>query len=149
MRRLVLKLALASAAAALVSGCATGPKHAEMAASMPGVKAGEGRIYFFRSNSMMGGAVQPEIRLNNQVVGQSKPGGFFYVDRPAGNYTASASTETEKMVSFSLQPGETKYIRSSIGMGLLVGRVVLEPESPEKAKAELGSLSYTGTVASK
>jgi hypothetical protein len=149
MRRLVLKLALATAAAALVGGCATGPKHAEMAASMPSVKAGEGRIYFFRSNSMMGGAVQPEIRLNNQVVGQSKPGGFFYVDRPAGNYTASASTETEKMVSFSLQPGETKYIRSSIGMGLLVGRVVLEPESPEKAKAELGSLSYTGTVASK
>jgi hypothetical protein len=48
-----------------------------------------------------------------------------------------------------LQPGETKYIRSSVGMGLLIGRVILEPETPEKAKAELGSLSYTGPLASR
>jgi len=97
----------------------------------------------------VGAAIQPDIRLNGQVIGASKPGGFFFVDRPAGNYVASASTETEKTVSFTLQPGETKYIRSSIGFGIVAGRAVLEPETPEKAKAELGSLSYTGTVASK
>lgn len=149
MRRSFLKLALAASVVALASGCATGIKHDQMASSLPSIKAGEGRIYFLRSASMMGAAVQPDIRLNGQVVGQSKPGGFFYVDRPAGNYLASTSTETEKTVSFTLQPGETKYIRSSISFGLMVGRVVLEPETPEKAKAELGSLSYTGPVASK
>ncbi len=31
-------------------------------------------------------------------------------------------------------------------MGLMVGRVVLELETPEKAKADLASLSYTGDV---
>jgi hypothetical protein len=144
MRRSFLKLALAGATLALLAGCATGIKHEQMAASMPSLKSGQGRIYFFRSSSMVGAAVQPEIRLNGQVVGTSKPGGFFFVDRPAGNYVASTSTETEKTVSFTLQPGETKYIRSSIGFGLLVGRVILEPETPEKAKAELDSLSYTG-----
>jgi len=149
MRRNFLKLAFALGAVALVSACATGPKHADMVGSIPSLKSGEGRIYFFRSNSMVGGAVQPEIRLDGQVVGQSKPGGFFYVDRPAGNHVAGASTETEKTVSFALQAGETKYIRSSVGIGLVMGRVILEPETPEKAKAELGSLSYTGTVASK
>lgn len=149
MRRTFLKFAALAAAAALVGGCATGVKHGEMASSLPGIKAGEGRIYFFRSSSMVGAAVQPEIRLNGQVVGQSKPGGFFFVDRPAGNYVAGVSTETEKTVSFTLQPGETKYIRSSISFGVLVGRVILEPETPEKAQAELGSLSYTGTVAGK
>jgi hypothetical protein len=149
MRRIFLKTAFVAAAAAFVSGCATGPKHDEIASSIPSLKAGQGRIYFFRSNSMVGGAVRPDIRLDGQVVGQSKPGGFFYVDRPAGSHVASASTETEKTVSFTLQAGETKYIRSSVSIGLLVGRVVLEPETPEKAKAELGALSYTGTVASK
>ena len=145
MRRSVfLKAGLAAAALVLVSGCATGIKHEQMASGMPSLKSGEGRIYFFRSSSMVGAAVQPEIRLNGQVVGTSKPGGFFYLDRPAGNYVAAASTETEKSVSFTLQPGETKYIRSSVSFGLVVGRVVLEPETPEKAKAELGSLSYTG-----
>lgn len=149
MRRTLLKMAVAATALALVSGCATGPKHDEIASSMPTLKAGQGRIYFFRTNSMVGGALRPDIRLDGEVVGQSRPGGFFYVDRPAGSHLASASTETDKTVSFTLQPGETKYIRSSVSMGLLVGRVVLEPETPEKAKAELGALSYTGTVASK
>jgi hypothetical protein len=149
MRRSFLKLALAASVVALASGCATGIKHDQMASSLPSIKAGEGRIYFLRSASMVGAAVQPDIRLKGQVVGQSKPGGFFYVDRPAGSYVASTSTETEKTVSFTLQSGETKYIRSSVSFGLMVGRVVLEPETPEKAKAELGSLSYTGPVASK
>ena len=144
MKRTFLKIALATVAVALVSGCATGIKHDQMASSLPSLKAGQGRIYFFRSSSMVGAAIQPEIRLNGEVVGQSKPGGFFFVDRPAGSYVAAASTETEKTASFSLQAGETKYIRSSVGFGLVVGRVVLEPETPEKAKAELGSLSYTG-----
>lgn len=145
MRRTFLKLAMAATAVALVSGCATGIKHEQMASSMPSLKQGQGRIYFFRSASMVGAALQPEIRLNGEVVGQSKPGGFFFVDRAAGNYVASASTETEKTVSFTLQGGETKYIRSSVSFGVLVGRVVLEPETPEKAKAELGSLSFTGS----
>ena len=149
MRRGFLKLALAASTAALLAGCATGIKHDQMASGMPSLKSGEGRIYFFRSNSIVGAAVQPDIRLNGQVVGTSKPGGFFYVDRPAGNYLASTSTETEKTLSFTLQAGETKYIRSSPSFGVMVGRIVLEPETPEKAKAELGSLSYTGTVAGK
>jgi hypothetical protein len=145
MRRTVLKFALAAAAVLLVSGCATGIKHDQMAASMPNLKQGDGRIYFFRSTSMMGAAIQPDIRLNGQVVGQSKPGGFFFVDRPAGNYVASASTETEKTVSFTLAPGEIKYVRSSMGLGVLVYRAILELETPEKARAEIGPLSYTGT----
>lgn len=144
MKRTFLKFGLAAAVVALAGCAATGAKHGEMAASLPSLKPGEGRIYFLRSSSMLGAAVQPDIRLNGQVVGTSKPGGFFFVDRPAGNYVAAASTETEKTASFTLQAGETKYIRSSVSMGALVGRVILEPETPEKARAELGSLSYTG-----
>ncbi len=119
MRRSFLKFTLALTAAALVSGCATGVKHAEMAASMPKPKAGEGRIYFFRP-STFGLALQPNILLNGQLVGQSKAGGFFFVDKPAGKYVASASTETENSLSFTLDPGETKYFRVSIGFGLVV-----------------------------
>ncbi|GAB3771405.1 hypothetical protein GCM10028796_40090 [Ramlibacter monticola] len=148
MRRTILKLACAAAAAVLVSGCATGPKHDEIASSIPSLKAGQSRIYFFRS-STFGAAVQPDIRLNGEVVGQSKPNGFFFVDRPAGNFLASASTETEKTLSFVTQPGETKYIRSFVSFGLMVGRVNLEPETPEKAKADLATLSFTGKLAGK
>lgn len=145
MNRLI-KLFLAFAVALLAVGCATGIKHSEMATSIPVMKNEEGRIYFFRSASLFGSAMQPDIRLNGEVVGESKPGGFFFVDRPAGNYVASAATETEKTLSFVLDAGETKYVRSSASLGVVVGRVVLELETPEKAKEELSSLSYTGNL---
>jgi len=145
MRRAILKLAGMAAVAAVLGGCAaSGAKYQEMASFMPNLKADQGRIYFLRSSSMFGAAIQPEIRLNGQVVGQSKPGGFFYVDRTAGNYSSTTATETEKSASFSLQAGESQYLRTSPSIGVLVGRIVVELESPEKAKAELPSLSFTG-----
>ena len=149
MKRHFLKFALMGTVVALAGCAASGVKHDQMAASMPSLKAGQGRIYFYRTSSMVGAAIQPDIRLNGQVVGASKPGGFFYVDRPAGSYVASSSTETEKTLSFTLQAGETKYIRSSVGLGIVAGRVVLEPENRAKALDELNSLSYTGSVAAR
>lgn len=140
----VVRMLLAGFAVSLVAGCASGVKHSEMASSIPTIKQGDGRVYFMRSASIVGAAIQPDIRLNNEVVGVSKPGGFFYVDRPAGKYVAATATETEKTLSFVLDAGETKYVRSSPSLGLMVGRIVLELETPEKAKDELSGLSYTG-----
>ncbi|KQV96897.1 DUF2846 domain-containing protein [Rhizobacter sp. Root1221] len=149
MKRTFLKLAAAVAVAAVLSGCATGVKYQDMANTIPAVKPNQGRVYFLRSSSMVGAAIQPEIRLDGQVVGESKPGGFFFVDKAPGNYLASTSTETEKTLSFTLAAGETKYVRTSPSFGLLVGRIVVELETPDKAQAELPSLSFTGTPASK
>jgi len=148
MKRTFLKLSAAAACLAVLAGCASGVKYQDMASAMPSLKANQGRVYFFRSSSMVGAAIQPDIRLNGEVVGTSKPGGFFFVDRPAGSYSASTSTETEKSASFALQAGETKYLRTSPSFGLMVGRILVELETPEKAKAELPSLSYTGSLPS-
>lgn len=126
----------------LMAGCASGVKYSDMASTIPTIKQDQGRVYFFRSSSMMVVAVQPDVKLNNEVVGQSKPGGFFYVDRPAGKYVVSTATETEKTLSFALDAGETKYVRTSVSLGLLVGHIVPELETPEKAQAELPSLSF-------
>ncbi len=141
-RRILLSVVVL--AGAFLAGCASGPKFSEISNSIPPIPAAEGRVYFFRSSSMMGAAIQPDIRLNGQVVGTSKPGGFFYVDRPAGGYTAATSTETEKTATFTLDVGETKYLRTSPTFGLLVGRIVVEIEDPQKAKAEIQTLSLTG-----
>ncbi len=144
IRRFVLAVALVGTA--ILTGCASGPNFAEMSKTIPTLKAGEGRVYFFRSDSMMGAALQPDIRLNKEVVGASKPGGFFYVDRPAGSFSAATATETEKTLSFTLDAGETKYVRTSPSFGVLVGRIVLELEDPKKAQAEIESLSFVPLV---
>ena len=147
MKRTLLKLVVAAAVTAVLSGCATGVKYQDMASTIPAIQADQGRVYFFRSSSMVGAAIQPEIRLDDKVVGKSEPGGFFFVDAAAGNHVAAVSTETEKTLSFTLAAGETKYVRSSPSFGVLAGRIVLDLETPEKAKAELPSLAYTGAPA--
>ncbi|MGY0571782.1 hypothetical protein ACTGJ9_012600 [Bradyrhizobium sp. RDM12] len=43
---------------------------------IPPLKPGFGRVYFTRPGKFQGSAVQPEIRMNNEVVGRSVPGGF-------------------------------------------------------------------------
>jgi hypothetical protein len=137
---------LAATVAALLAGCATsGMRPSEMKSSMAPLRPDEGRVSFYRAASMVGAAVQPEIKLNEVAVGTSKPGGFFYVDRPAGSYEAHASTEVDRMVSFALAPGETKYIRTSPSSGVLIGRINFELMNPSEAQAQMASLHYTGT----
>lgn len=143
MRRSVLKIAAASAVL-LLAGCATGAKHADMAGSIPHMKAGEGRIYFYRQSTMVGAALAPDVKLNKDVVGEARTGGFFYVDRPAGSYVASSTGETEKTVSFALAPGETKYVRMYMNVGFVAGRLNLEVVPPAQGHAEIGSLAYIG-----
>lgn len=138
------RLLFAIGALALVTGCASGMKHSEMRASMPELKADEGRIYFYRRASMMGAAIQPEIRLNGAAVGTSIPGGFFFLNRPAGNYEANSTTEVDRKLTFTLAKGETKYIRTYTSFGVAVGRINFELVSPADAAAEVDSLSYTG-----
>jgi len=133
--------------AAFLAGCASGPKHAEIDAAMPDIKPGYGRIYFLRSSAFIGSPVQPEIQLNNRVVGRSRPRGFFFVDRPAGAYQASTSTSVTTSLNFDLYPGEVKYIRTEVTialLGIMPGSVSFTLMDESIAEPELRKLSYTG-----
>ena len=135
---------LAASIASLLVGCATsGMRPSELRSSLAPLKPDEGRIFFYRAASPVGAAVQPDIKLNGVAVGTSRPGGFFYVDRPAGKYEAHAATEVDRMISFALAPGETKYIRTSPSFGVLIGRINFELMNPSEAQAQMASLHYT------
>lgn len=125
----------------LLSACATGPKYAEVVSTIPSLSPSQGRIYFYRP-SALGAAVQPEINLNGQKVGTAKPHGFYFVDRAPGNYEVTAATETEKKLTFTLDPGQERYVRLKMQMGVLVGRVVPELVDKAKAESELKGLSF-------
>ena len=126
---------------ALLSGCASGPKYAEVVPTIPSLTPSQGRIYFYRP-SALGAAVQPEITLNKQKVGTAKPHGFYFVDRAPGDYEVAASTETEKKLTFTLEPRQERFVRLKIQMGLFVGRIVPELVDRAEAEAELKELSY-------
>src|SRR5213593_2006168 len=134
-------------ASMLLSACATsGPKFAEMASSIGAPKPDVGRIYFYRT-ALLGAAVQPDVRLNGEVVGKAVPNGFFYADRPAGNYQVATETEVERKLTFTLEPGQTRYVRLNIAMGFFVGHVYGELVDEAKGREEIADMRYTGTTA--
>jgi hypothetical protein len=144
MKSIIRTALLVTGAAFVATGCASGPQFKEMSSSIPTLSANSGRIYFFRADSFGGAMIQPEIKLNDQVVGRSTAGGFFFVDEPAGKYTVSTTTEVTKTVSFTLHTGETRYVRTSVEMGLLVGHVTPTLDDPETAPKEIEDLKYIG-----
>jgi Protein of unknown function (DUF2846) len=125
------------------SGCATtGAKYSEMKTSLTPQQADLGRIYFYRTANPFGSAIQPSVMLNGENIGSAVPNGFFYVDRPSGNYEVTMSTEVEKKLTFVLDRGQTRYVRMSIGLGLVVGRVIPELVDKDVAESEMQSLRY-------
>ncbi len=136
-------------ASLLLSACATsGPKFGELAATMTPAKPDMGRIYFYRT-TVLGAAIQPDVRLNGEVVGKAIPNGFFYADRPAGNYQVATETEVERKLTFTLEAGQVRYVRLNISMGFFVGHVYGELVDDAKGQSEIVDMRYTGTPAPK
>ena len=104
------------------------------------------RRTFAVSTALLGAAVQPEVRLNGEKVGKAVPNGFFYVDRPAGNYQVVTETEVEKKLTFTLDAGQARYVRLNISMGFWVGRVYGELIDEAEAKSEIASTRYIGAA---
>ena len=127
-------------------GCAApGPRYAEVEASFPPLRSGHGRLVVYRSGGP-GGAVQPDIKLNGEVVGKSQPEGFFFVDRTAGKYIVSARTEIETTLDAELVEGSTTYVQTSITLGVFVGHPRLTLQSESTAMQELPRLAYVGGI---
>src|SRR5229473_4044928 len=131
-----------------LTGCASSSstKFTDANTVTPRLTADKGRIYFYRGGSIFGVAIQPEIKLNNELVGRAVPGTFFFVDRPKGSYEASTATEVETKLSFALTSGETKYIRISIAPGVFAGHMQFELVSKPVAEAELASLNRADSM---
>lgn len=145
-----VKSVLTLIAIVLITGCAaTGSLYTEIESSIPSLSKDKGRIYFYRSSTIVGGAITSDIRLNDRVVGRSVRGSFFYVDEAPGNYTVTTSTEVERQLTLALSAGETKYVQTSVSMGVLVGRINSILASPNEAKAEIATLRYTGAALKK
>ena len=54
----------------------------------------------------------------------------------------ASSTETEKKATFALSGRETKYVRTYVGMGILVGRIIPELVNADEAEKEMADLAY-------
>lgn len=132
--------------ALLLGGCATtGPKFTEYAPSISHLAPDTGRIYLYRT-SVLGAAIQPEVKLNGEVIGKAVPKGFFYVDKKAGNYTIMTSTEVKRKLSLTLEEGQTRFVRLNISMGFFVGHVYPVLVESQVGEKEIQNLRYIGQI---
>ena len=127
----LLSLLLLTVGLVLFTGCAGGTKFADT--PIPALAGEQGRIFFYRT-AAMGAAVQPDVKLNGDKIGNAVPKGFFFADRPPGNYQVETSTEVKRRLSLTLDQGQTRFVRLNIGMGFFVGHVW--PELVENAIGE-------------
>lgn len=142
MKRVIALLTIA----ALMFGCtggATGPKYTEF--SIPDLRRGDARIYFYRSAGFAGGGLKAAVTLNGLYVGRAIAGGFFYVDVPPGKYSITSSRAYGMTVTFNIERGETFYVK------LLYEFALDDPIYPMlvtnlEGKKEIQDLRYIGTA---
>jgi hypothetical protein len=126
--------ALALAILPVVQAQAADRSYATLHANEPAVAEGQGRIYFYREGGIMGAAIQPTIYLNGETTGgRSKPGDYFYVDRPAGSYQVSTTTEKKESLGITVDAGQSVYVKTEMSMGFFAGH--LQPVLKDAATA--------------
>jgi hypothetical protein len=126
--------ALALAAMAVQAQAADDRRYATLHPNEPAIAEGQGRIYFYREGGIMGAAIQPTIYLNGETTGgRSKPGDYFYVDRPAGSYQVSTTTEKKESLGITLDAGQSVYVKTEMSMGFFAGH--LQPVLKDAATA--------------
>ena len=128
-----------------LAGCATsGPRFDETRASAVPVQKDLARIYFYRPGKFMGSAIQPAVEVDGVKVGDAVPGGYFYIDEPAGTHEISTTTETKEYIKVAVKPGDTRYVRLEADWGYVVGRVTPVLVWPEQGLSEIQDLHYVG-----
>lgn len=135
----------------VLAGCAAnGPAFSEVGSAIPTLNSNKGRIYFYRLNPLLApNAVATQIFLNGQDVGESRKGGFFFVDVPPGPVAISTETEVIKRLSFSVEAGQVRYVRTSTSFGLLMHRVFPELIEKDLGEKEMAETVYLGRSAAR
>ena len=127
----------------LVAACASGPQFSQMQSSLPALSADNGRIFVYRATAL-GAAIQPSVKINGDVVGSAVPHGFFYVDRPPGDYEITTITEVTRTLSLHLDAGQNRYVRLGISIGFFVGHVYPELVDDATGASEIQDMHYIG-----
>lgn len=139
----LIRMIVCSLLVLTLSSCAAGLKFTQLNPNIAPRDAEVGRIFFYRPSSF-GAALRPDVLLNGEKVGEAISWGFFYVDRPPGNYEVVTSTEVKRKVSFVLEKGQTRFVRFSPSFGFFVGHVYGELVDQDVGLSEIQGCKYTG-----
>jgi len=96
----------------IAANCAQLPPTSAVA--IPPVPSGEARLWFYRDYEPYETLARPYIRLNEQVVGISEPGGALYRDLAPAHYSItvdSAGRDVNQFAEVHLAAGQEAYAK--------------------------------------
>jgi hypothetical protein len=96
---------------------------------------GTGLVYLYRPGGFVGGGVVYDVKVGDTVITTLPPGGYYpYFSQP-GEVEFWAKTEARTAITIDVKPGETHYVKGTVGIGFFVGRphlILVPPEVGEK-----------------
>ncbi len=140
--RLTTLAALLLCAVVLLAACAGGPRApADRVAVLPDLNPDQGRIYFYRPRGSLFPAVEPDIIVNDRKVGVSVQGEAFYRDAYPGDYEIFLTSDRERFLILSIEPGKTKFVRTSVAFSLLGSRLTPKLVQEMRGRHEVRDLT--------
>lgn len=144
IKQSLLLIALTS----LFVGCALVPTNSNPAAAnqLKQVQApGEGKagLYIYRSSSVVGAALKKDIWVDEECVGESARGVFFYKEIE-GNKEHTIATESEfspNLLVVKTDAGKNYFVQQYIKMGVFVGGANLKLVDEKQGQADIQKLS--------
>lgn len=110
--------------------------------TLPPIGDGKGRIIFWRSGTMMGGAIGCGVNIGTERISAMGAGKYFILDLAPGAYEFNAKSEAKDVLNTEVEAGETSYIKCTIRMGMMVGRPNLSPSTAEEFAEKRKDLDY-------
>ena len=118
----------------ILIGCASlGPSYQKVEQ----IPENKGLIYIYRTSSIVGGAVSPDVKVGDTVVTTLYKGGYYPYFADPGEVELWAKTESRSAVTLDVKAGEIYYVKGSIGVGFFVGRPHLMVVTKEVGEKEI------------
>ena len=103
----------------LCFGCSTAGPAFQAVSDVPQDKA---LVYIYRPSGIVGAGVRYHVAARGDRIVYLKPGGYFpYVAEP-GEIEFWAQTEAKETITTDLEPGQTYYLKGTVGIGFAIGR---------------------------
>ena len=95
--------------------------------SIGAAPADKAQIVFWRPGTLIGGALGCTVREGETEVARLGAGKYWVHVTEPGKHTYSSRGEKTDMLNMELEPGETYFVRCSIGGGIMVGGAQIAP----------------------
>jgi hypothetical protein len=85
-----------------------------------------GQIVFFRPGAYVGWVLTFTVHEGNKGLAKFGNGGYQVVAATPGEHTYTVQSEATDKLILEVDPGETYFVRETIGMGVMVARPHLD-----------------------